>query len=441
MISNDKIDELIGVDESFESAYKLMDILKDKNERIELFKKFVEIENDFSFDWFTNYFQEEHSNRKNMKQDFTPDGLVQLANAVLGKAEVNVDVCSGTGGLTIKRYSENPNATFYCEEFSDRAIPFLLFNLAIRNVNAYVFHGDSLSRDAKAVYQLTKSNEFSDIELIDDAAVFENPNADTAIMNPPYSLTWERKDEYLEQPRFKDYGVLAPKSKADFAFLLQGLEELNDNGVMSIVLPHGVLFRGAAEGKIRQKLIENNYLDTIIGLPEKLFFNTDIPTVILVLKKNRTNKDIFFIDASKEFEKVKNHNELKQEHIDKVLSIFKQRQDVDKLAHVTQMAEIEENEFNLNIPRYVDTFEPEPVINLSEVQDDLTRLDLEIKQSEQEFTSMLQEIHRTDPETDKEFQQFQQFFTNRIEKKYHEPIARKHVTEETTKEMGQMSLL
>lgn len=433
MLTNKKIDELLGVGESFEASYKLMDILKEDTTRNSTFQKFLQIENDLTFDWFTDYFQEEHSNRKNMKQDFTPDGVVQLANTVLPNAKVNADICAGTGGLTIKRYSQNPNATFYCEEFSDRAIPFLLFNLAIRNVDAYVFHGDSLSRDAKAVYKLKKGKRFSSIEKTDETEWFDNIDADTVIMNPPYSLKWEHRSEYLDQLRFKDYGVLAPKSKADFAFLLHGLNDLNETGAMSIVLPHGVLFRGAAEGKIRQKLIDNNYLDAVIGLPEKLFFNTDISTVILVLKKNRPSSDVLFIDASKQFEKQKNHNEMKPEHIAKVLELISNRQSVDKLAHVASLEEIKENGYNLNIPRFVDTFEPEPVIPLADIMKEIKQVDEEIERNERGFAKMMIELHGTTPESDKEIKEFSEFFSRRIGKLYG--------TTTKSKEMEQLDLL
>ncbi|WP_300562740.1 N-6 DNA methylase [Companilactobacillus sp.] len=433
MLTNEKIDELLGVGESFEASYKLMDILKDDTARNSTFQKFLQIENDLTFDWFTDYFQEEHSNRKNMKQDFTPDGVVQLANAVLPNAKVNADICAGTGGLTIKRYSQNPNATFYCEEFSDRAIPFLLFNLAIRNVDAYVFHGDSLSRDAKAVYKLKKGKQFSLIEKTDETERFDKIDADTVIMNPPYSLKWEHRPEYLDQLRFKDYDVLAPKSKADFAFLLHGLNDLNETGTMSIVLPHGVLFRGAAEGKIRRKLIYNNYLDAVIGLPEKLFFNTDIPTVILVLKKNRSSSDVLFIDASKQFEKQKNHNEMKPEHIAKVLELISNRQSVDKLAHVACLEEIKENDYNLNIPRFVDTFEPEPVVPLADIMKGIKQVDEEIERNEREFAKMMTNLHGTTPESDKEIKEFSEFFSRRIDKLYG--------TTTKSKEMEQLDLL
>lgn len=139
MLSVETINNLIGIDESYKAPIKLQTILNDSNMRENLFNKFLEKETDLSFDWFADYFQEEHSDRKNKKQDFTPDGIVKLISSLLGKFNINVDICAGTGGLTIKRWSANHNGKFYCEEFSDRAMPFLLFNLMIRNMNAIVF--------------------------------------------------------------------------------------------------------------------------------------------------------------------------------------------------------------------------------------------------------------------------------------------------------------
>ena len=158
---------------------------------------------------------------------------------------------------------------------------------------------------------------------------------------------------------------------------------------MAIVLPHGVLFRGAAEAKIRKTLIEQNYLDTVIGLPANLFYGTSIPTTILVFKKNRQTKDILFIDASKDFEKDKNQNRLTDVNIDKIIATYEQRQDVDKYAHVAELDEIKENDFNLNIPRYVDTFEEEEPIDLQEVKKLLAQDDQEIKQLEAEIEEQL----------------------------------------------------
>ena len=158
---------------------------------------------------------------------------------------------------------------------------------------------------------------------------------------------------------------------------------------MAIVLPHGVLFRGAAEGVIRQKIIDKNYLDAVIGLPANIFYGTGIPTIIMVLKKNRDTKDVLFIDASREFEKAKNQNRLEPEHIKKIVETYKNRVDVDKYAHVAPLEEIKENDYNLNIPRYVDTFEPEPEIDLQEIQRKLEQDDREIAELEKTIAEQL----------------------------------------------------
>lgn len=222
-----------------------------------------------------------------------------------------------------------------------------------------------------------------------DAKGIDHPRSfDAVVANPPYSAKWDNDETKLKDPRFSEYGKLAPASKADYAFILHGIYHLNKTGTMSIVLPHGVLFRGAAEGKIRETLIGKNYLDTIIGLPANLFYGTSIPTVILVLKKNRENKDILFIDASNDFEKNKNQNNLRDEDIDKIIKTYKERKDVEKYAHLASIEEIRENDFNLNIPRYVDTFEEEGPIDLEEInklleQDNKEIAELEAKINEQ----------------------------------------------------------
>lgn len=407
MLTTDKINELIGVDESFHASYKLAEIIGDKKQRNDLFESFLETEQDLTFDWFSEYFQAEHSDRKGKKQDFTPDGIVTLASSLLGGTNSNADICAGTGGLTIKRYASNNDAEFYCEEFSDRAIPFLLFNLAIRNVDAIVRHGDSLTRNFKAIYKLNKAEKFSDIEETKESRDFK---AQTVIMNPPYSMEWKPEKDWIEQERFKPYEALAPKSKSDYAFLLQGLHQLDTNGKMAIILPHGVLFRGAAEGTIRKNIIESNLLDAVIGLPEKAFYNTDIPTVILIFKKNRTNTDILFIDASKEFTKQRSNNVIEQQHIEKALETYNDRKVVDKFSHVADLSEIEENDFNLNIPRYVDTFEEEPVVPLDQIMDEMLKTETEIKRTEREIASMMLELRGTTPQADAELKRFVEFF-------------------------------
>jgi len=190
---------------------------------------------------------------------------------------------------------------------------------------------------------------------------------DSVLMNPPYSAKWSSDDTFLDDSRFNRYGKLAPKSKADFAFLLHGFYHLKDSGTMAIALPHGVLFRGAAEGVIRKKLLEDGSIDAVIGMPANLFFGTSIPTTVIILKKNRTIRDVLFIDASNEFTKEKNQNKLSKENIDKIVETYKKREDVEKYAHVATFDEIKENDFNLNIPRYVDTFEEEEPVDMASI--------------------------------------------------------------------------
>lgn len=286
--------------------------------------------------------------------------------------------------MAINFWNENKNTFFELEELSDRAIPFLLFNMAIRNIEGTLLHGDSLSGEIKAKYHLEKSGSFS---RISESKIIQKTDKTNVLMNPPFSASWNQKND----ERFEDYG-LAPKTKADFAFLLHGFSKLSNDGTMAIVLPHGVLFRGAAEGKIRQKLLEKGAIDSIIGLPANIFYGTSIPTVMIVLKKNRSSKDVYFIDASKEFEKEKAQNSMKSEHVDKILIAYKNREEIEKFAHLASFEEIKENDFNLNIPRFVDTFEQEEPIDLYEVANDLLELDREIAQSENKLLEMLAEL-------------------------------------------------
>lgn len=201
---------------------------------------------------------------------------------------------------------------------------------------------------------------------------------DAVVANPPYSAKWSADESLIKDPRFTDFGKLAPKSKADFAFLLDGLYHLNSQGTMAIVLPHGVLFRGAAEGKIREVLINKNYIDTIIGLPANLFFGTGIPTIILVLKRDKKDKNILFIDASQNFKKAKNKNLLTPENVDQIYQAYLERKDIEKYAHLASLDEIKQNDYNLNIPRYVDTSEEEEEIDLQVVLDRIHKDDEEI---------------------------------------------------------------
>lgn len=275
------------------------------------------------------------------------------------------DPTCGSGSLLLTVKNEVPNGNkpgvvkFYGQEKNTTT-----FNLARMNL---MMHDVSFTN-------MTLSNaDTLEIDWPDgpDAKGIDHPRTFNAVVaNPPYSAHWNNNKSKLKDPRFKDYGRLAPKTKADFAFVLHGLYHLNEEGTMAIVLPHGVLFRGASEGTIRKNLIEHpsgNRIYAVIGLPAKLFYGVSIPTIILVLKKKRTDKDILFIDASKEFVKEKKQNRLTDENIAKIFKTYHDRVDVPKYAHLAPIKEIRENEYNLNIPRYVDNFEEEKEIDLDEV--------------------------------------------------------------------------
>lgn len=219
---------------------------------------------------------------------------------------------------------------------------------------------------------------------------------DAVMANPPYSAHWNNKDRE-DDSRWREYGV-APKTKADYAFLLHCLYHLDDSGRMAIILPHGVLFRGAAEGRIRKALIDKHQIEAIIGFPDKLFLNTSIPVCVVILRKNRIESNILFIDASKGFEKLKNQNHLRQEDVQKIVDTVINRKEIDKYSHIATLDEIKENDYNLNIPRYVDTFEEEAPIDLVELSKEIVTLNSEIEKAESDFVSLLDELAVT-PDT------------------------------------------
>lgn len=224
------------------------------------------------------------------------------------------------------------------------------------------------------------------------------------VANPPFSAEWSASPLFMSDDRFSAYGKLAPKGTADFAFVQHMIHQLDDKGTMACVLPHGVLFRGGAEGHIRQYLIKDkNYLDAVIGLPANIFYGTGIPTCILVLKKNRSlsgaEGNVLFIDASQHFEKVKTQNVLRPEDINKIIETYKQYTsgslsgaEADKYSHVATLKEIEENDYNLNIPRYVDTFEEEEAIDLAAVSKELRSVAEALEASDKEIATYCKEL-------------------------------------------------
>ncbi|MCX8491464.1 MAG: type I restriction-modification system subunit M [Cyclobacteriaceae bacterium] len=219
------------------------------------------------------------------------------------------------------------------------------------------------------------------------------------VANPPFSAKWSANPLFTSDDRFSQYGRLAPASKADFAFVQHMIHHLADNGTMAVVLPHGALFRSGAEQHIRRYLIENrNYLDAVIGLPANIFYGTSIPTCIMVFKKCKEQpEDVLFIDASKDFEKVKTQNSLREEHIDKIIDTYRKRTEIKKYSKCTTLKEIADNDYNLNIPRYVDSFEAEVSIDIDLVAKELKVLEKKMKNTDVKIASFCKELRIDTP--------------------------------------------
>ena len=273
------------------------------------------------------------------------------------------DPTCGSGSLLLRvaKQKDVKVSSFYGQEKVSTTYNLARMNMLLHNVpfNRFdIYNGDTLEKPCEQHMKM----RFQAI-----------------VANPPYSANWSADAKFMDDERFSAYGKLAPKSKADFAFIQHMIYLLDDNGTMAVVLPHGVLFRGASEGIIRKYLVEDkNYLDAVIGLPANIFYGTSIPTCIL--------------DASKDFEPGKNQNRLRDEDIEKIIKTYKERKEVEKYCHLATMEEIKENECNLNIPRYVDTFEEEEEIDLDALYDELEKIDKEDKEVTQELNKYLKEL-------------------------------------------------
>ncbi len=400
----DAILEICGVKEVFELPQVLLTKLL-SSEQSDLLERIGAIYGDRQLDQFRDFFQEEGADRKKLKQDYTPDGVAELLARVSRSGKSLADICAGTGSLTIQYLNYHPDVEFVrCEEFSARVIPFLLINLAIRKIDAEVIHGDSLTREHFNIYAI-RDRVIRQIDSPTDRKV------DVVISNPPYSMAWTP----ISDERFDRYG-LAPKTKADFAFLLHGFHQLEEDGTMSLILPHGVLFRGNSEGTIRQQLLEHGAIDSIIGLAPNLFLNTGIPVAILLLKKGASQRDVFFVDAKDEFTKGKSQNSLDVEHIKKIVAVVSLRMTTERFSYLADWEKIVENGYNLNIPRYVDTFVPEEVQPLGVILRELIEIDKEIAETEREFARLFGQLVATDPTEQVELESEQQLMRERVDK-------------------------
>lgn len=329
-----------------------------------------------SYEYLINKFADDAG--KKGGEFFTPSEVsILLAKLVKPKSGDRIyDPTCGSGSLLIKVAKEVPDDNFqiYGQEKNGQTQALCRMNMYLHEItDAKIERGDTIRNP---------------LHKEDDTLMKFN----VVVANPPFSLDkWGRDDvEDDIYGRFK-YG-LPPKSKGDYAFILHMLASANEDGTVGVVLPHGVLFRGTSEGKIRKQLIEDNLLDGVIGLPENLFFGTGIPACILIFKKNRTNKDVIFIDASNEFEKGKNQNKLRMEDIEKIVDTYHNRKEIEKYSHIATIEEIRENDYNLNIPRYVDTFEEEEPINLEEVKKDIEGVEGELLEVKKEMKKYLDEL-------------------------------------------------
>lgn len=314
---------------------------------------------------------------------FTPAGpsklCATLAALGLDEAKTVGDCTCGSASMLLevqKHLTTGKVGHFYGQELNATTYNLSRMNMIMHGIdwqNFDIYKGDIL-----------KDDKYGDIKMT------------VQVCNPPYSLKWSADKQFEDDPRYSGAGKLAPKGQADLAFVEHMIYHMDeDDGRVAVLLPHGVLFRGGAEETIRKYIIKDlNRLDAVIGLPANLFHGTGIPVCVLVLKSKRNGNagNILFIDASKEFKAGKNQNVLEQKHIDKIVETYEKRVDVDKFAHVAEMSEIVENGYNLNIPRYVDTFEEEEPVDLKEVRNRIQKLEIDTKAAIDKAESILKEL-------------------------------------------------
>ncbi|MEY8459345.1 type I restriction-modification system subunit M [Lactococcus ileimucosae] len=320
---------------------------------------------------------------RKVSEFYTPKSVSRVISEIVSIRQENkvpfhvYDPTMGSGSLMLSiRYFIHDREKIY---YHGQELNSTTYNLARMN---FILHGVDRGRMYLKNVGTLDSNWSSEV----------SGQFDAVVMNPPYSAKWSADEKFLEDARFTPYKKLAPKSKADFAFLLHGFYHLKETGTMGIILPHGVLFRGGAERIIRKTLLEKGAIDAIIGLPANILYATSIPTVIIILKKNRDTSDILFIDASNEFEKQKNQNKLRARDIEKIITTYKKRENVKKYAYLANFKEIKSNDFNLNISRYVHTFEEEEPIDIVKLSKEIAELNQKISNMEQEQQTMLEQL-------------------------------------------------
>jgi type I restriction enzyme M protein len=300
------------------------------------------------------------------------------------RLESVLDFACGSGSLLLNVRKKMNKAGGTIGKIYGQENNITTFNLARMNM---LLHGVKDS-EFEIIHGDTLLNAW---DRMREANPAKKPNFDAIVANPPFSYRWEPTDALADDVRFKSHG-LAPKSAADFAFLLHGFHFLKEEGVMAIILPHGVLFRGGAEERIRTKLLKDGHIDTVIGLPANLFYSTGIPVCILVLKKCKKPDDVLFINAAEHFVKGKRQNQLSQEHITKIIDTYQQRKEEPRYSRRVAMAEITKNDFNLNISRYISTATAEEEIDLQAVNSELGAIEQAISAARDKHNSFLKEL-------------------------------------------------
>lgn len=292
------------------------------------------------------------------------------------------DFACGSGSLLLnvrQRMGDHGIGIIYGQEANITTYNLARMNMLLHGVKDGEFeihHGDTLTNDW---------------DMLRETNPAKRPRFDAVVANPPFSYRWKPDDSVADDMRFKNHGV-APKSAADFAFLLHGLHYLKDDGVMAIILPHGVLFRGGAEKRIRTKLLDDGHIDTVIGLPPNLFYSTGIPVCILVLKKCKQHEDVLFINAEKHFKAGKRQNILTKEHVAKIVETYQHRRKEERYSDRVEMDRIVKEGHNLNISRYVSTAEPEPIIDLAATHAELVAIEKEIETAKAEHNGYLKQL-------------------------------------------------
>lgn len=376
----------------------------DGEKRDALLTRFAEATDDMAHDGLTDYFQDEHGDRDALKQDFTPPAVCDLVAGMAGDSERYLDACAGTGGLTISLWAAHPSAVFRCEEFSARTAPALLLNMALRNMDGEVVRKDVLTGETFECYRVERGERFSSVTQVEQLPDVEHG---VCVQNPPYSLRWDG----MERPWMR-FGA-PPKSKGDYAFVQYGLAHARR--VVSI-LPHGVLFRGAAEGRIREAMLRAGVFRSVVGLPEKLFSHTGIPVCVLDLSDGGDGS-VCFVNADEESEPQGKLNVMREHHVRDVLTCLSMRRSVDRLCHVANVPEIERNGYNLNIPRYVDRYIEPDVPDVAEVMAELASIDKEMRNTERSLVEQIRELVGTSDDARREVAQLIPAFERYVEGK------------------------